>query len=81
MLVQPRASAVFVPAEAVTYVAGLSKVFVQSGATVQERLVRVGERQGPWVEVVEGLESGALVATSNLPSLFDGAPVIVPTAR
>ena len=81
VLVQPRASAVFVPAEAVTYVAGLSKVFVMSGASAQERLVRVGERQGPWVEIVDGIEAGAVVATSNLPALFDGAPVTTPATR
>lgn len=78
ILTQARASAVFVPAEAVTYVAGLSKVFVVAGATVQERLVRPGERQGTWVEIAGGIEPGDTVATSNLPALFNGAPVTVP---
>lgn len=74
---QSAASAVFVPADAVTYVAGLSKVFVVSGATVEERLVRTGDRQGAWVEVAEGVKAGEPVATSNLPALFNGAPVTI----
>jgi hypothetical protein len=38
----------------------------------------VGERQGTWVEIAEGVRTGEAVATSNLPALFQGAPVIVP---
>jgi RND family efflux transporter MFP subunit len=78
ILTQARASAVFVPAEAVTYVAGLSKVFVVAGTTVQERLVRPGGRQGTWVEIADGIKPGDTVATSNLPALFNGAPVTLP---
>jgi multidrug efflux pump subunit AcrA (membrane-fusion protein) len=79
VLTQPHASAVFVPAEAVIYVAGLSKVFVVTGEAAQERLVRVGERQGAWLEIAEGIKAGEVVATSNLPALFNGAPVHVTT--
>jgi RND family efflux transporter MFP subunit len=74
---QSAASAVFVPADAITYVAGLSKVFVVSGGTVEERLVRTGDRQGNWVEVAEGVKAGEPVATSNLPALFNGAPITI----
>jgi RND family efflux transporter MFP subunit len=81
VLIQAKATAVFVPAEAVTYVAGLSKVFVVNGATVQERLVRVGERQGTWVEIAEGVQANEVVATSNLPALFQGAPISQPGAK
>jgi multidrug resistance efflux pump len=75
VLVEPRAPAVFVPADAVAYVAGLTKVFVVTGPTVQERLVRLGERQGTWVEVLTGIQAGETVATANLAALYDGAPV------
>lgn len=87
VLVEAAAPAVYVPAPAVTYVAGLSKVFVVSGATVQERLIRTGERQGTWVEIAPAprpeatVKAGETVATSNLPALFDGAPVSVSPAR
>jgi multidrug efflux pump subunit AcrA (membrane-fusion protein) len=77
VLTRADTSTVFVPADAVTYVAGLSKVFVVTGGTVRERLVRVGGRQGAWIEIAEGVRAGEALATSNLPSLFDGAPVTV----
>jgi membrane fusion protein (multidrug efflux system) len=79
ILTQPRATTVVVPADAVIYVAGLSKVFVVAGTAVEERLVRPGERQGSWIEIAEGVKAGEPVATSNLPSLFNGAPVAVAT--
>jgi multidrug efflux pump subunit AcrA (membrane-fusion protein) len=69
--------AVFVPADALLYVAGISKVFVVVDGRARERPVRPGERQGTWVEIVEGVKPGETLATSNLPSLFDDAPVAV----
>jgi multidrug efflux pump subunit AcrA (membrane-fusion protein) len=58
-------------------VAGISKVFVVVDGRARERPVRPGERQGTWVEIVEGVKPGETLATSNLPSLFDDAPVAV----
>jgi membrane fusion protein (multidrug efflux system) len=77
ILTQPQASTVVVPADALIYVAGLSKVFVVAGAAVEERRVRPGERQGMWVEILDGVKAGESVATSNLPALFNGAPIAV----
>jgi len=74
-------AAVFVPGESVTSIAGITKVFVVANGKAQERLVRPAARQGTWVEVAEGVKAGELVATSNLPSLFNGAPVETPKAR
>jgi RND family efflux transporter MFP subunit len=68
----------FVPAEAVVYFVGISKVFVVGNGTVQERRVRAGARQGSAVEILEGVKPGETVAVSNLTQLFDGAPVSVP---
>jgi RND family efflux transporter MFP subunit len=83
VVTQPRARAVYVPAEAVTYVAGLTKVFVIADGVARERLVRTGERAAGWVEILPDeqpartVKAGEVVATANLPSLFDGAPVTV----
>src|SRR5262249_48638367 len=41
-------AAAFVPAEAVVYFVGISKVFVVSAGKVEERMVRAGARQGAW---------------------------------
>ena len=47
-------SAAFVPAEAVVYFVGISKVFVVADGKVEERLIKGGARQGAWVEIAEG---------------------------
>jgi membrane fusion protein (multidrug efflux system) len=65
----------FVPAEAVVYIVGVSKVFVVANGKVEERKVKPGIRQGAWVEIGEGVKPGDMVAVSNLSQLFDGAPV------
>ncbi|HEV8440178.1 MAG TPA: efflux RND transporter periplasmic adaptor subunit [Methylomirabilota bacterium] len=67
----------FVPAEAVFYFVGISKVFVVGDGKVEERLVRAGARQGAWIEIIEGVKPGETVAVSNLAQLFNGAPVTV----
>ncbi len=67
----------FVPAEAVTYFVGITKVFVVTDGKAQERLVKPGSRQGTWVEILDGVKAGEAVATTNLAQLFNGAPVTV----
>lgn len=59
----PRES-IAVPASAVVDDNGLPVVFVQSGGeSFERRPVRVGARQGDWVEIVDGLEAGRRVVT------------------
>lgn len=65
----------FVPAEALAYAVGISKVFVVADGRAQERLVRAGLREAGWVEILNGVKPGETVATSGLPQLYDGAPV------
>jgi cobalt-zinc-cadmium efflux system membrane fusion protein len=75
------ASGVFVPSDAVTSIAGIIKVFVIADGRAQERIVRPAGRQGTFVEIAGGVKVGEVVATSNLPSLFNGAPVDVTRGR
>jgi membrane fusion protein (multidrug efflux system) len=72
-------SVVVVPSDALMNVVGLNKVFVIAGGKAQERQVRPGPRQGPTLEILQGVEAGETVATSNLPALYNGAPVSVVT--
>jgi hypothetical protein len=65
----------FAPAEALSYVVGISKVFVIADGRAQERVVRAGLREAGWVEIEEGVKPGETVATSGLAQLYDGAPV------
>ncbi len=70
---------VVVPADALMNVVGLNKVFVIADGKAQERQVRPGARQGGILEILQGVKAGETVATSNLPALYNGAPVAVIT--
>ena len=72
-------SVVVVPADALMNVVGLNKVFVIADGKAQERRVRPGVRQGGTLEILQGVKAGEMVATSNLPALYNGAPVAVIT--
>ncbi len=69
-------AALFVPQEALLYVYGVYKVFVVEGNAVKETEVKLGEREGDDVEIVEGITEGTRIA---LPlkgqSLKDGATI------
>ena len=67
----------FVPESAVYTFVGITKVFVLKDATVFERHVRVGARDGSLIEVSGDVNPGDTVATTGLASLFDGAEVTV----
>ena len=69
--------AVFVPEEAVYTFVGITKAFVVQDGAVQERQIKTGSRREGWVEITEGLQNGEIVATSNLPQLYQGAKITV----
>jgi RND family efflux transporter MFP subunit len=75
VLVRRDARVPFVPAEALAYVVGVSKVFVVTRGRAEERRVRAGLREAGWVEILDGVKPGETVATSALAQLYDGAPV------
>jgi membrane fusion protein (multidrug efflux system) len=72
------ANAIFVPQEALVYVYGVYKVFVVEGDRLKEKEVKIGERSGEEVEILEGINEGDRLA---LPvkgqELKDGATVEV----
>ena len=67
--------ALTVPSSAVFQFAGLEKVFVIENGRIAERIVRSGKQGDTFVEIVEGVKEGDLVATSNLGSLQQGREV------
>src|SRR5713226_5836530 len=70
--------ALFVPQDALLYVYGVYKVFVLDGNTLKEKEVKIGERSGDDVEIVEGLAQGERVAlASKGQTLKEGVPVEV----
>ena len=70
--------ALAVPRSAVTMFAGVTKLFVVEEGIVHERAVDVGVDLGDgWVEVMQGVSRGMVVATSGLSKLADGTQVQV----
>lgn len=78
MLQLPAAApALLVPASAVETISGTSRVYVVTGAKVEERIVTLGEKAGDRVELVTGVKAGEKVAVNPRGKLADGVRVQV----
>ena len=67
-------NALFVPQDALLYVYGVYKVFVVDGNTLKEREVKIGERVGDEVEIIDGVKQGERIAVAAKgQELKDGA--------
>lgn len=75
ILTDRREKALIVPTAAVFQFAGLEKVFVIENGKVAERIVRSGTQNAEFVEIIEGVKEGDLVAISNLGNLQQGREV------
>jgi multidrug efflux pump subunit AcrA (membrane-fusion protein) len=65
-----------IPYNAAAYLFGAYKVFVLQGQTIKEREVKLGDRLGDLVEVIEGLRADEKVAVgAGGPQLKDGMEV------
>jgi membrane fusion protein (multidrug efflux system) len=53
-----------IPYSAAAYIFGAYKVFVIQGQTIKEREVKLGDRLGDLVEIIEGLQAGEKIAVS-----------------
>lgn len=67
----------FVPENAVYSFVGINKVYAVKDNKVQDRPVKTGVREQGFVEIIEGVKSGEVVATSSLDQLFEDANVEV----
>jgi membrane fusion protein (multidrug efflux system) len=73
---QPDAApALLVPASAVETVAGTSRVYVVKDNRIEERIVTLGEKLDPKVEITSGLVKGDVVASDPKGRLSDGLQV------
>jgi len=61
----------------VNYVLGTNKVYAVRGNTVEPREVKLGDRFGQEVEIVEGVRPGERVAITQLNRLESGVSVRV----
>ena len=70
--------ALLVPEDAVVSFAGVQRVLVVQEGKAREQRIRTGRREGDHVEILEGLQSGAVVIRTP-GDLTDGAAVRVRT--
>jgi len=62
-----------VPTRAIRQDAGQSVVYVLTEGRSERRAIRVGWRDGPWAEVVEGLSAGERILLDG-PAASQGVP-------
>jgi RND family efflux transporter MFP subunit len=65
-----------VPSRAVNYVFGANKAYIVSKGVVEARDVKLGDRFGQDVEIVEGLNAGESVAVTEVARLDTGSRVL-----
>jgi RND family efflux transporter MFP subunit len=66
---------VTVPYAAIQYRYGVNRVFVVDGDKLEARELKVGERLGDRIEVLSGVDPGALVAVTEPDKLADGMKI------
>ncbi len=70
-----------IPARAVSYVFGSNKAFVVQGDVVDARELKLGDRFGEEVEILEGVKAGETVAVTQVQRLDAGTKVRVTTGE
>jgi multidrug efflux pump subunit AcrA (membrane-fusion protein) len=70
-----------VPVAALQYRYGVNRLFVLNGDRLVSREVKLGDRIGDRVEIVEGASPGDVIATSDIEKLADGIRVTPESGR
>ncbi len=70
-----RDNVVMIPEEALIPVGDRQFAFMVVDGKAQRRQVRIGARQGGWVEVADGVKEGDVVITRGIQKVRDGQPV------
>ncbi|HTM49248.1 MAG TPA: efflux RND transporter periplasmic adaptor subunit [Bryobacteraceae bacterium] len=66
-----------VPTLAINYVFGSNKVYVVKGDIIEAREVKIGDRFGSDTEVIEGVEAGETIASTQVARLDSGVKVTI----
>lgn len=74
---ETRPESLLLPRDAVVRELQASHVFVARDGVAEKRAVTLGIEDGPWVEVVAGVEAGELVVVAGQGGLKDGAGIRV----
>jgi RND family efflux transporter MFP subunit len=70
-------SVIRVPAAAVISFYGVQKIYTVEDEQIRERVVKLGDRAGDFIEVTQGLNAGDRIATSELARIHQGSRVQV----
>ncbi|MFY9399194.1 MAG: efflux RND transporter periplasmic adaptor subunit [Desulfomonilia bacterium] len=73
---EPR-DVVVIPITSILYDGSQVRVFIEEGGKARERYLKIGEKYGEEVEVIEGLSGGESLIVVGQNTLFDGAMVNV----
>jgi RND family efflux transporter MFP subunit len=68
---------VTVPYRALQYRYGVNRVFVLNGDHLSERELKIGDRLGDRIEIVNGIKAGETIALTDVDKLSDGLKVSV----
>src|SRR5262249_34017693 len=74
-LIMPKAPATSVPQASLRVEGELARLFVARQGVLEERIVELGVRDEPWVEIRRGVASGEAVVSPFSLDAKDGAPV------
>jgi membrane fusion protein, multidrug efflux system len=75
ILVNRDENVIAVPEETVSNLAGVSSVYVVSNGVVKQTTIHTGEREGKFLEVLDGLQGDEILAASNLNELVSGTRI------
>jgi multidrug efflux pump subunit AcrA (membrane-fusion protein) len=70
-------SVIRVPATAVISYYGVQKVYTIENGQIRERVVKLGDRSGDFMEITEGLKAGERIAASDLKRMREGIRVTI----
>ena len=73
-----RRNTLYIPKDALLEINGISKLYIITADNkIEIRQVKTGLRNDEYVEILEGLSDGDLIATSNTARLKDGTNVTI----
>ncbi|MEW6410572.1 MAG: efflux RND transporter periplasmic adaptor subunit [Nitrospirota bacterium] len=68
-------NAVLIPTISLLYEGEKTRIFVVEGDTAKERIVKIGQKFGEYIEITEGLKEGEIVVIAGQQNLFENAKV------
>lgn len=68
---------VLIPIISLLYEGERIKIFVAEGDIAKERIVKIGQKFGEYIEITEGLKEGEMVIVAGQQNLYEGAKIVV----